>query len=252
MTLERPVFLLQHPQDRIKGCIVLLILLLVFMLFFVYPFYQAYPSFREIFIIRPAIESSGVSTTATYTHRYIRLFGEDGFFYCFSYRYTVASRFYQGEHCSINVHLHYSIVGSTVQIQYAADKPHLSIAVDEASELPLHDYVMVMGTSTWFVIAGFVFWISMLKDLWASLMLNRQAKAVGGELLEVSGATGQDDIGLPQYIIKIRYSFIEPQTGEYIEGQAQAIRNDLAMQPLPAVGTRLAIQYWNKDNYQVL
>jgi hypothetical protein len=61
-----------------------------------------------------------------------------------------------------------------------------------------------------------------------------------------------DKTGISQYTIKIQYSFTEPQTGELIKGEAQVIRNDIAMQLLPAVGTRLVIQYWNKDSYEVL
>jgi hypothetical protein len=241
MNLKHNVFLL-HPRHKyyeIIFVIILCIFLVVAILSLVFVF-------REIFVIRLTLVSEGVPTIGTYIDRDIESTG-DGTFYSLIYNYTVDDHVYRRSYSTNKQFYDSTEIGDTIQIRYLPNNPNISRTVVEL-EQPPHSG-MIFGT-VWSLIVLVFIYLGLQKKIPVYL----HGQLINGQLIdgEITDIWSDTQTAHNSYVIIVRYKFVEPQTGQLINDEAQTDRKDLSQKALPQVGTQLAIRYLNKNNYRAL
>jgi hypothetical protein len=220
------------------GC--LLLFMLPFMAVGLFVIAMAINEWREYQLIA----STGVATRGQYVSRRYDD-DDDGTTYYASYEFQVDGITYSSEQ-SIGRAVYDRVErGAGVEVHYAPSDPGVSRIAgtnDLGGPIFLTVFSIFWNLITWGVVIGTIYSASRNRQL------IQGGQLVTGELLGVWGDKDSDG----DLQVKAAYRFVAPDSGEALTKKESAQRNDLKGDPLPAVGTPVAVLYRNKNHFRML
>ncbi|MCU0497430.1 MAG: DUF3592 domain-containing protein [Anaerolineae bacterium] len=134
-------------------------------------------------------------------------------------------------------------IGGGVEVIYLPTDPTTSRIVGEGGPIWL---IMLLGGG--FALFGLFGSIRVLSNMQAYRRLSREGKLIKSQIDRLTTRKDSDD----DFYIKVAFTVIDPVSGQTVQGQQEVMRTDLKNQPLPEVGTPLAVLYLNTRLYRVL
>lgn len=192
---------------------------------------------------------SGVETTARVEDTYIDTDSDGNEYYrvIYTFDYTSAdgSTGEQRAEVSISESQYEQLeVGQSLPIVYDASNPAITAPGKPAP------WSALLSTAVLLLVGGMFgyFWAADRRAEQHAHQLQQHGQLLHGNITSINGYYDSDD---NSYEVALEYSFTTPQ-GHTLQNEERRIRNDLTGQPLPPVGTRVAIWYVSDQNYVLL
>lgn len=194
------------------------------------------------------LERDGIPATAEYVNRDTSTDDEGDITYYVSYRFVPRE---SGRSDWVTVRqsvgqdiYNQAVPGTIFNIRYALNNPG-NARIEGTND---QDYIWAFVFAfCWNGIIGTIFF-SLLYARMRQGALVRQGRVIEGEIYRCSGETDSDD----DFILTIKYTFRNPDTGEWVNGEASDTRNDLRNKRLPPRGMPVAVLYRNPKHYAIL
>ncbi len=195
------------------------------------------------------LNRNGVETTARVADTYVEQDAENKEYYhvVYTFDYTRADGStgeQRAEKSIAKAEYEQLEVGQSLPIVYDADNPAITTLGKPAP------WSALIGTAALLLVGGMVgyFWNLDRRAEQHARQLQQQGQLLHGNITTINGSYDSDD---NRYEIALEYQFTTPQ-GRTLQNEERRVRNDLTGQPLPPVGTPIAIWYVSDQNYVLL
>lgn len=135
-------------------------------------------------------------------------------------------------------------IGDPISIYYALNDPNYTRVIGFDDEFSLLGYTLLWVFMA-LVLSGVSYYL--IRRYRRLSTLREHGKVISGELIDISAIIDRSD-----YVVTVNAQFNQPDTHQTLTGKRHYRANHLSDQPLPPVGSRLAIYYYDQKLWEVL